>query len=126
MTANTTHTANTASAANAGDNGMRRPWRSLRVQLALLGWAAIYVPVLLVFGVTSVTEIETTTIVDGTEVTRDTTPERSPWVVATVLALGPVAAGLGWWWAGRAVRVGRMRLEARGITLPSSPTMPSM
>jgi signal transduction histidine kinase len=116
VTANTTHTANTASAANAGDNGMRRPWRSLRVQLALLGWAAIYVPVLLVFGVTSVTEIETTTIVDGTEVTRDTTPERSPWVVATVLALGPVAAGLGWWWAGRAVRpIDRVRRVAEEI-----------
>ena len=32
---------------------VRPRWRSLRVQLALLGFVAIYVPVLLLFGVTS-------------------------------------------------------------------------
>jgi two-component system OmpR family sensor kinase len=77
----------------------------LRVQLALLGLLAIYVPVLLLFGVTSVTEDETTTDLDGVEVTRTThTPDRSPWVPATVVVLGPAAAVLAWWWAGRAVR----------------------
>jgi signal transduction histidine kinase len=93
-----------------------RPWRSLRVQLALLGWAAIYVPVLLLFGVTSLTEDEITVTDDGVETTRDTTPERSPWVPATALALGPVAAGLAWWWAGRAVRpLDRVRRVAEEI-----------
>ena len=95
---------------------MSRPWRSLRVQLALLGWAAIYVPVVLLFGVTSLTEDEVTVTDDGVETTRDTTPERSPWVPATALALGPVAAGLAWWWAGRAVRpLDRVRRVAEEI-----------
>jgi len=91
-------------------------WRSLRVQLALVGFAAIYLPVLLLFGVTSATEVETTSIQDGVEVTTETTPQRSPWVPATVLALGPAAAGLAWWWAGRAVRpLDRVRRVAEEI-----------
>jgi signal transduction histidine kinase len=94
-----------------------RPWRSLRVQLALLGFLAIYVPVLLLFGVTSVTEDETTTDLDGVEVTQTTnTPDRSPWVPATVVVLGPAAAALAWWWAGRAVRpLDRVRRVAEEI-----------
>jgi signal transduction histidine kinase len=98
-----------------------RPWRSLRVQLALVGCAAIYLPVLLLFGVTEVTEDETTSTVDGVEVTQSSTSARSPWVVATVLALGPAAAAVAWWWSGRAVgpidRVRRVAEEIEGTDL---------
>jgi signal transduction histidine kinase len=86
------------------------------VQLALLGCAAIYLPVLLLFGVTEVAEMETTSRADGVEVTRASTTGRSPWVVATVVGLGPVAAAVAWWWAGRAVRpIARVRLVAEEI-----------
>lgn len=95
---------------------MTRAWRSLRVQLALLGFLAIYVPVLLLFGVVVVTEDETTSTVDGVEVTRDATTDRSPWAIWTVVALGPAAAGLAWWLAGRAVRpIDRVRAVAEDI-----------
>lgn len=84
---------------------MSRAWRSLRVRLAVLGFLAIYLPVLLLFGVTVATEHEATTeVVDGVEVTSDASEERSAWVTGTVLALAPAAAVLAWWWAGRAVR----------------------
>ncbi|WP_116948801.1 sensor histidine kinase [Jiangella endophytica] len=84
---------------------MSRAWRSLRVRLAVLGFLASYLPVLLLFGVTVATEYDTTTeVVDGVEVTSDSSPARSPWVTGTVLALAPAAGGLAWWWAGRAVR----------------------
>jgi signal transduction histidine kinase len=93
-----------------------RSWRSLRVQLALVGFAAIYLPVLLLFGVTEVTEDETTSTVDGVEVTQSSTADRSPWVLATVVALGPVAAALAWWWSGRAVGpIDRVRRVAEEI-----------
>jgi signal transduction histidine kinase len=81
-----------------------RAWRSLRVKLAVLGFLAIYVPVLLLFGVTIVTEDETVETVDGVEVRDDTSTRRLSGVTWTVVALGPAAAGLAWWWAGRAVR----------------------
>jgi signal transduction histidine kinase len=86
------------------------------VQLALVGFAAIYLPVLLLFGVTEVTEDETTSTVDGVEVTQSSTADRSPWVLATVVALGPVAAALAWWWSGRAVGpIDRVRRVAEEI-----------
>ncbi len=95
---------------------MTRAWRSLRVQLALLGFLAIYVPVLLLFGVVVVTEDETASIVDGVEVTSDATTDRSPWAIWTVVGLGPAAAGLAWWLAGRAVRpIDRVRAVAEDI-----------
>ena len=95
---------------------MSRAWRSLRVQLALVGSAAIYLPVLLLFGVGVATEDETATVVDGIEVTRDASPPRSPWVPWTVVALAPTAAGLAWWWAGRATRpLDRVRTVAEDI-----------
>lgn len=103
---------------------MSRTWRSLRVQLAVLGFLAIYVPVLLLFGVTTVTEeeISETRYGDGVEAeveidaSRSTSTRRSPWVTWTVVALGPVAAGLAWWWAGRAVRpIDRVRAVAEDI-----------
>lgn len=91
-------------------------WRSLRVRLAVLGFLAIYVPALLLFGVILVTDTETTTyVVNGVEDTQ-VVSRRSEWVTWTVVALGPVAAGLAWWLAGRAVRpIDRVRAVADDI-----------
>ncbi|HEY8545373.1 MAG TPA: HAMP domain-containing sensor histidine kinase [Acidimicrobiales bacterium] len=87
-------------------------WRSLKVRLALVGAAAIYVPVLLLFGVTVVNEEETVTTEDGTEVDVSGRRDRST-TVGVVVALAPVAAALGWWWAARAVRpIERVRAVA--------------
>lgn len=97
-------------------------WRSLRVRLAVLGFLAIYLPVLLLLAVTVTTEEDTSVVTDGPdelEVEVETVEEpttRSPWVTWTVVALGPVAAGLAWWWAGRAVRpLDRVRRVAEDI-----------
>jgi signal transduction histidine kinase len=101
-----------------------RAWRSLRVQLAVLGFLAIYIPVLLLLGVTVATEKDTSVTIEGngndevevTEVLGDTSTSRSPLVTWTVIALGPAAAGLAWWWAGRAVRpIDRVRAVAEDI-----------
>lgn len=93
---------------------MTSPWRSLRVQLTVFGFLAIYVPVLVLLGVTVVTE-ETSVGVGGVEVTEvDST--RSPWTPWTAAALAPIAAGLAWWLAGRAVRpIEQVRLVAEDI-----------
>jgi signal transduction histidine kinase len=89
--------------------------RSLRVQLAVVGFAAIYAPVLLVLGVDVVTEQEVTTTVDGTA-TVVATEGRSGWTVATVVVLAPVALALAWWLAGRATRpLDRVRTVADEI-----------
>jgi signal transduction histidine kinase len=95
-------------------------WRSLRVQLAVVGFLAIYVPVLLLFGVTRVSEDEVVEERDGVEVTgtttTDTSTRRSSWATWTVVALGPAAGALAWWWAGRAVRpIDRVRAVAEDI-----------
>ena len=91
-------------------------WRSLRTRLAVLGFLAGYVPVLLLFGVVLVTETEVTVHVENGVETRERTAERSPWVTGTVVALGPGAAVLAWWWAGRAVRpIERVRAVAEEI-----------
>lgn len=95
---------------------MSGAWRSLRVRLALLGFLAIYVPVLLLLGVTVVTEEEVATSVDGATVATNASSSQSPWVVWTVIVLGPIAAGVAWWWAGRAVRpIDRVRAVAEDI-----------
>ncbi|MDA8368292.1 MAG: ATP-binding protein [Nocardiopsaceae bacterium] len=98
---------------------MRRAWRSLRVQLAALGFVAIYAPVLLLLAVTIVTEENTTVEVGrtgGADVHEEVSRRRSQWVTWTVVALGPVAAGLAWGWAGRAVRpIERVRAVAEDI-----------
>lgn len=82
----------------------RLSWRSLRVRLAVLGFLAGYLPVLLLFGVLLVTETEAVEYVEAGVRWSDTETRRSPWVSWTVVALGPAAAGLAWWWAGRVVR----------------------
>jgi signal transduction histidine kinase len=95
-----------------------RGWRSLRVQLAVAGFFAIYVPVLVLLGVTVVTEtdVEVRDDASTTATVDDTSTSRSPWAPWTAVALGPAAAGLAWWWAGRAVRpIDRVRLVAEDI-----------
>ena len=81
---------------------MTRWWQSLRVQVALLGFLAIYAPVVVLVGVSQVTEAEVT--IDGVVVQEGASTERSPWVVWTVVGLAPAAAAMAWWLAGRAVR----------------------
>ena len=93
-------------------------WRSLRVQLALLGFLASYLPVLLLFGVVLATDTETTThSPDGAfDIETTTTTTASAAVTWTVIALSPAAAGLAWWWAGRAVGpIERVRTVADDI-----------
>ncbi|MFB4283139.1 MULTISPECIES: HAMP domain-containing sensor histidine kinase [unclassified Nonomuraea] len=84
---------------------MNQRWRSLRIRLAALGFLAIYVPALLLFGVILATDTETvSTVRAGATDTETTTRHLSGWAFGTLIALGPVAAALAWWWAGRAVR----------------------
>ena len=78
-------------------------WGSLRTQLALVGFVAIYGAVLLVVGVELVTDQEVTRSARGTTTVLDG-GSRSPWSVAAVLLVAPVAAGVAHWWAGRASR----------------------
>ena len=94
---------------------MSRGWRSLRVQLALVGFFAIYLPVLLLAGVVAATETDID-VRDGEPTVEDTSSGSSPWVAVTVIALGPAAAALAWWWAGRAVHpIDRVRAVAEDI-----------
>jgi signal transduction histidine kinase len=90
--------------------------RSFRVQLAVAGFAAIYLTVLVLFGVTYVTDDETVTTEDGVAVYAHSADHGlGPSGVAVIL-LAPVAAALAWWWAGRAVRpIERIRVVAEGI-----------
>jgi signal transduction histidine kinase len=89
------------------------------VQLAVMGFLAIYVPVLVLLGVMLVTEDVEETVDDtvgGVELVDDSAAGRSPWATWTAVALGPVGAGLAWWWAGRAVRpIERVRSVADEI-----------
>lgn len=90
---------------------------SLRARLALAGFTMMYLAVLLVFGVGLLSEEEaTSTLVDGVEVTVDSSGGSSGWSRATVAALLPMTAVLAWWWAGRAVRpIDRIRSVAESI-----------
>ena len=94
---------------------MSGAWRSLRVQLAAVGFFAIYLPVLLLAGVTAATDTEIQ-VEDGAAAVEETSGGRSPWVTMTVVALAPAAAAVAWWWAGRAVRpIDRVRTVAEDI-----------
>jgi signal transduction histidine kinase len=91
-------------------------WRSLRVRIALLGFIAMYVPVLLLLGVVIATEDENSVVVDGVEVVETVPSERSAWTIWTVVALAPVAAATAWWLGGRAVRpIERVRAVSEEI-----------
>jgi signal transduction histidine kinase len=96
---------------------MRRPWRSLRVRLAALGFLAIYAPVLLLFGVIMTTDTEvTSTALDAQAPVTTSSVDPSGLPLGTLIALGPVAAALAWWWAGRAVLpLHRVRAVAEDI-----------
>lgn len=104
---------------------MIRAVRSLRARLTLAGSLAIYLPVLLVFVITSVTERELVELGPDGEgwAVAETGTEPSGWAVLTVVALGPVAVALAWWWSGRAVRpIERIRsavehIEAADLSL---------
>ena len=76
----------------------------MRVRLAVLGFLASYLPVLLLFGVLLATDTETTVVVDGDREVETTSSSPSPWVTWTLVVLAPAAAVVAWWWAGRAVR----------------------
>ncbi|MFG3340331.1 sensor histidine kinase [Glycomyces sp. NPDC048151] len=92
--------------------------RSLRARLALTGTLAIYLPVVLVFAVTSIDEHEVTeTAPDGTtRLVSATGIDPTGWAWATVVALLPVTVALAWWWSGRAVRpFARVREAAEAI-----------
>jgi signal transduction histidine kinase len=92
--------------------------KSLRVRLALAGSIAIYLPVVLVFGVTAI-NYESYGVVgdDGVERTVSRSGiEPSGWAVLTVVLLLPVTVALAWWWSGRAVRpFERVRAAAERI-----------
>ena len=90
--------------------------RSLRAQLALAGFAAIYIPVLLLFVVTYLTEDVSVSTVDGVDVATTSSGRGFGWVELVVIVLAPAAGVLAWWWAGRAVRpIERIRTVAEHI-----------
>jgi signal transduction histidine kinase len=92
--------------------------RSLRVQLAIAGVLAIYVPVLVMFAVGVLTEDQVFETRDGVEYQRSERNDPAPWALVTVLALAPAAAGIAWWWAGRAVApIEHVRSVAEDIEL---------
>jgi signal transduction histidine kinase len=85
------------------------------MQLALVGFVAIYLPVVVLLGVTRLTSDETFETENGTLVTSNESGQ-SGWITLTVILLVPLAAALAWWWAGRAVRpIIRMRTVAEQI-----------
>lgn len=63
---------------------MTGTWRSLRLRLAVLGFLAIYVPVLLLFVVFLMTEQETTEVTDGVRIVAETSWRPSAWVGTSV------------------------------------------
>ncbi len=73
--------------------------RSLRVQLAVAAFLAVYIPVVVLLSVVLLTE--STTLIDGNVVQVESSP--SPWVFVTALVLAPLAMAAAWAVAGRAV-----------------------
>ncbi|HEU5109807.1 MAG TPA: HAMP domain-containing sensor histidine kinase [Micromonosporaceae bacterium] len=94
---------------------MTGAWRSLRVRLAVLGFLASYGPALVLFGIVRAVDVEVTAQPAGQQLSSvDTQPAAA--VTWTPLALVPVAAGLAWWLAGRAVYpIERLRAVAADI-----------
>ncbi|RRS01773.1 HAMP domain-containing sensor histidine kinase [Glycomyces terrestris] len=93
-------------------------FKSLRVRLALTGFLASYLPVVLVFAVTAINQESYGEVgADGVERTVSRTGiVPSGWAVLTVVLLLPATAALAWWWAGRAVRpFARVRAAAERI-----------
>lgn len=91
-------------------------WRSLRLRVAVLGFVAIYAPVLLLFGVGLAAEEESVAIVDGVEVTVTAGGDPSGWTLLTLVLLAPVAVAAAWWLSGRAVvPLDRVRRAAEDI-----------
>ncbi|MQM28106.1 HAMP domain-containing sensor histidine kinase [Glycomyces albidus] len=96
----------------------RSALRSLRVRLALTGFLASYLPVLLVVAVPAITREEHTEIgTDGVErAVARTDIDPTMWTMVTAAALLPATAALAWWWSGRAVRpFERVRAAAERI-----------
>jgi signal transduction histidine kinase len=86
--------------------------------LALAGFLASYLPVLIIVAVPVITREEYAEIgTDGVERTVARTGlDPSMWTMGTAAALLPVTAALAWWWSGRAVRpFERVRAAAERI-----------
>lgn len=95
---------------------VRRASRSLRVRLAVAGFVALYVPVMVLLGVTLATEDTDVTTDEPGQVRVDEQRGTSPWAIGTALVLAPAGAVLAWWLAGRAVRpLDDVRLVAEEI-----------
>lgn len=85
---------------------MTELFRPLRIRLALTGFVATYAPVLVllaVFFLTVETDSDEENTGDTVVVESIDRVAVSMWMPITALGLLPVAAGLSWWWAGRAV-----------------------
>jgi signal transduction histidine kinase len=86
---------------------VRRPW-SLRARLAVAGVAFVLLPLaLLLSAVVATTETvevdEGAGLSTGAAVTTSS-PDVSPWVLATAVALALAGSVAAWWWSGRAVQ----------------------
>ncbi len=85
---------------------MNRLLRPLRLRLAATGFAAIYVPVLILFvAALALSENVTVDVIDGSQAeVRETGSQLDRLLPLVLVSLAPVAAVLSWWWSGRAVR----------------------
>ena len=95
-----------------------RVLRTLRFRLALLGFAAVYLPVVILLGVVVVTDEREVVTVEDDEpaVVHTSSRAPSPWALATTAVLAPVAALASWALAGRAVRP-LVRIRATADTI---------
>ncbi|MEM7340288.1 MAG: HAMP domain-containing sensor histidine kinase [Actinomycetota bacterium] len=91
---------------------MRSQLRSVRVRFAVVAFAAIYLPVLVLLSVSVVSE-QTTVEDTGERVITETEVRSGPPTAVYVAAvlLAPAAAALAWWLAGRAVAPVRRAIE---------------
>lgn len=77
---------------------------SLRIRLALGGFVAVYVPIIVLLAVVVASEEDVQDAVTSGVLQEQVQRSTSPWVYVTAAALAPVAAWAAWVWAGRAVR----------------------